>query len=90
VCQFQGLLAPMNKEERDTLKELSTMAKDNSRLKNKIKALTLTISTLQDQKAKISEDLKAVKEENELLRGQRQLLLERLNNAGISLGNIKL
>ena len=90
VCQFQGLLAPMNKEERDTLKELSTMAKDNSRLKNKIEALTITISTLQDQKAKMSADLKAVKEENELLRGQRQLLLERLNNAGISLGNIKL
>lgn len=88
VCQFQGLAAPVSKEEKDALMELSAIAKDNSRLKNKIKALTITISTLQDQKARMSEDLKAVKEENELLRGQRQLLLERLNNAGVSLGNI--
>ena len=90
VCQFQGLAAPVSKEEKDALMELSAISKDNSRLKNKIEALTITISTLQDQKAKMSADLKAVKEENELLRGQRQLLLERLNNAGISLGNIRL
>ena len=90
VCQFQGLAAPVSKEERDALMELSAVAKDNSRLKTKIETLTITISTLQDQKAKMSADLKAVKEENELLRGQRQLLLERLNNAGISLGNIRL
>ena len=90
VCQFQGLAAPVNKEERNVFKELSVVAKENSRLKNRIEALTITISTLQDQKAKVSEELKAVKEDNELLRGQRQLLLERLNNAGISLGNIRL
>ena len=90
VCQFQGLAAPVNKEERNVFKELSVVAKENSRLKNRIEALTITISTLQDQKAKVSEELKAVKEDNELLRGQRQLLLERLNNAGIPLGSIRL
>ena len=90
VCQFQGLAAPVNKEERNVFKELSVVAKENSRLRSRIEALTITISTLQDQKAKVSEELKAVKEDNELLRGQRQLLLERLNNAGISLGNIRL
>ena len=90
VCQFQGLAAPVNKEERNVFKELSVVAKENSRLRSRIEALTITISTLQAQKAKVSEALKAVKEDNELLRGQRQLLLERLNNAGISLGNIRL
>ena len=90
VCQFQGLVAPVNKEERNVFKELSVVAKENSRLRSRIEALTITISTLQAQKAKVSEELKAVKEDNELLRGQRQLLLERLNNAEISLGNIRL
>lgn len=90
VCQFQGLAAPGIKEERNILKELSAMARDNNRLKHKIEALTLTVSLLQDQKAKVSEELKSVKEENALLRGQRQLLLERMCNAGIPLGDIRL
>lgn len=90
VCQFQGLAAPGSKGERDLVKELSALARDNARLKRKIEELKLTVSLLQAQKAKVSEELKAVKEENELLRGQRQLLLERLYNAGVSLGNIRL
>lgn len=90
VCQFQELTILGSQGARDTLRELSSVAKENSRLKNRIDSQNSLISMLKDQKAKIAEELKAVKDENALLRGQRQLLLERMDNAGIPLGNIEL
>lgn len=87
VCQFQELTIIGSQGARDTLRELSAVAKENSRLKNRIDSQNSLISMLKDQKAKIEKELKAVKDENALLRGQRQLLLERMDNAGIPLGN---
>lgn len=88
VCQFAAI--PASSKGLSTEKTLSALAKENQQLRKKVEGLEERIVVLQKQKAKALKECQQEKESNEFLRGQRQLLLERLASTGVSLGEIKL
>ena len=89
VCQFANV-ASITRVRTDTAKELSIAVNENARLTSKLKTQDERIRKLQEQLIQAKEELKSIEEENERLRGQRQLLLERLSDAEIPVGNIRI
>ena len=87
VCQFQTKDDSKPDYYSDSLpvlrKELDAMKKKNKSLDAKLAAMT-------KQRDSYAKKLKDCEHENSRLRGQTQMLLERLDSAGLTAGNIRL
>ena len=89
VCQFaepSEESAVQNYYKRN----YSSLAKEYKALKGEMEKRNMQIAAIKNQKDRLERELKSSKEINARLRGQRQMLLERLDSLGISIGNIKL
>lgn len=88
VCQFAATQQVNTENGSYAAQELSRALKDIRLMKSKISSMEAQNNKLLKQKKELSEKNKELSDTNTLLRGQRQLLLERLDSAGISVGNI--
>ena len=88
VCQFAVTQQVKTENGSYAAQELSRALKDIRLMKSKIASMEAKNDKLLRQKKELTEKNKDLTNINSLLRGQRQLLLERLDSAGISVGNI--
>ncbi len=70
--------------------KISDIISENKALKKKIDKQSARISALDKQKSSLDAELMKYKETNMRLRGQNQMLLERLDNMGVPVTNIRL
>lgn len=90
VCQFSEIETTCCAGKPDSAaKELSIALRENKKLNTELLKAVEQVEKLRSKRDGLNDELKKIKEENAQLRGQRQLLLERLYNAGISIGNIR-
>lgn len=90
VCQFSEIETTCCARKSDSAtKELSIALRENKKLNTELSKAVEQVEKLRSKRDWLNDELKKIKEENAQLRGQRQLLLERLYNAGISIGNIR-
>lgn len=88
VCQFAVTQQVKTENGSYAAQELSRALKDIRLMRSKISSMEAQNNKLLRQKKELTDKNKELTDTNTLLRGQRQLLLERLDSAGISVGNI--
>ncbi len=87
VCQFEGKTNSLRMKTID--REYGELVKETEMMRRRIKKLDERIMDLQRQKDAINKQLANIKAGNAILRGQRQMLMERLESVGVSLGEIR-
>ncbi len=87
VCQFATVHA-LNYRRYQQI--MSSLTQENAKLKSKIKQQDEKIVALTKKNSAICKELKSTEETVRHLRGQQQMLSERLVNAGVPLGTIRL
>ena len=88
VCQYASI--PVHDKVKDDYeKEQAFLIKENKSLKSRIDKQDERLDVMKKMNDKLTKELRENKEVNARLRGQVQMLLERLDSAGLSTGAIK-